>query len=83
MLERLMSFEKEKIFFQDHWEKAPMILEACSDDGFSSLIRREDIDKILSSYDLEFFDVQVYGKEDFGIFYGLSEYEKKLEKFFN
>jgi hypothetical protein len=60
MLEKFMSPEKEKEFFQDFWEKSPMII--CGEDSqcFESILSDCDIDHILTTNIFERLKIHVW-----------------------
>ncbi|MFT4552525.1 MAG: hypothetical protein ACI9S8_001150 [Chlamydiales bacterium] len=70
MLGKLMSLEEEEVFFQDHFEKSPMILNRENSDNFSEILCNDEVDKIFSSWDLKNLSPEVIGKEDFDLFDG-------------
>jgi hypothetical protein len=76
MLSILMNPEEEKIFFQDYFEKFPMVLSRKCPEYFSQIFTLEDINNIFPSWDLEGFAIKVPGIENFDLFEGLPPGEK-------
>lgn len=79
MLEQIIGKENEKNLLQEYWEKKPMILKQVDPKGFSHILTKDNIDEIISSWNLENLDISIIGKDDFDMFKNLSPSERQDE----